>query len=127
MQAYQKIETVSGTHDIELWTGETGWPTSTILPCFVTVCTEVRTRNVLILPSASAVRQDNAVGGMTSASQFWSRSICGMLNWGYNVLYFEAFDEYGRDPSPASTGKRIDEAHWGAMYMNRTTKFPLAC
>jgi len=28
MQAFQNIETVSGGHNIELWTGETGWPTS---------------------------------------------------------------------------------------------------
>jgi glucan 1,3-beta-glucosidase len=32
MQAYKKVESIAGTGKIDLWGGETGWPTGILLP-----------------------------------------------------------------------------------------------
>ena len=36
----------------------------------------------------------NAKAGTDNAQTFWDEGVCGMLAWGGNVFYFEAFDEY---------------------------------
>jgi len=103
MQAFKHIQSVAGNSNIELWTGETGWPTE------------------------SDVVFGQAVGGVTSAQTFFSQGICGMLAWGYNAFYFEAFDEPWKPKSVGDGGLVADETHWGAMNADRSTKFSLKC
>jgi glucan 1,3-beta-glucosidase len=62
-----------------------------------------------------------------NAQTFWSQGICGMLDWGFNLFFFEAFDEPGKPPSIGLNGVAADETHWGAMNADRSTKFPLTC
>ena len=69
-QALAHIQQVAGSLDnIEFWNGETGWPTD------------------------GGTDYDAAKAGTQNAAQFYSQGVCGMLDWGVNVFYFEAFDE----------------------------------
>ena len=103
MQAFTHIENLSGGANIELWTGETGWPT------------------------AATVTYEGATGGVQNAQTFWDQGVCGMLAWGYNLFFFEAFDEPGKPPSIGQNGVAADETHWGALNADRSTKFQLTC
>jgi len=102
-QAYKHIQAVAGNTNIELWTGETGWPTE------------------------NDVVFQQATGGVQNAQSFWDTGICGMLAWGFNVFYFEAFDEPWKPKSIGDNGVAADETHWGAMNADRSTKFALKC
>jgi len=102
-QAFQHVESVAGIGKIDLWTGETGWPTN------------------------STETYEQAQGGLANTQQFWKQGICTMLTWGYNVFVFEAFDEPWKPASIGLDGASADETHWGFMNADRTTKFPLQC
>jgi len=58
---------------------------------------------------------------------FYSQAVCGMVAWGFNVFFFEAFDETWKPKSKGDDGIEADETHWGAMDVNRTPKFSLKC
>jgi len=62
-------ETAGSLNATEFWIGETGWPTD------------------------GGTNYGNATASTTLASSFYSQGVCGMLDWGVNVFYFEAFDE----------------------------------
>jgi glucan 1,3-beta-glucosidase len=64
---------------------------------------------------------------MDNAETYWNQVICGMLAWGYNIIYFEAFDEPAKAPRIGKNGKPIMETYWGAMSVSRADKFPLTC
>ena len=103
MQAFSHIQAVSGSTDkVELWVGETGWPTD-------------------------GSNYQNAVPSVATASAFWKQGICGMLDWGVNVFAFEAFDEPWKPKSIGSDGSVADETHWGAFTADRKPKYSLAC
>jgi glucan 1,3-beta-glucosidase len=50
-----------------------------------------------------------------------------MIGWGYNVFYFEAFDEPWKPKSIGENGLAADETHWGAMTADRQSKYSLKC
>jgi glucan 1,3-beta-glucosidase len=50
-----------------------------------------------------------------------------MLAWGFNVFYFEAFDEPWKPDAIGLNGVIDDETHWGAMNADRSLKWPLNC
>ena len=69
-QALGHIQEISGSLDgIEFWNGETGWP------------------------STGGTDYGAAQASTQNAATFYSQGVCGMLDWGVNVFYFEAFDE----------------------------------
>lgn len=69
-QALGHIQQVSGSLDkIEFWNGETGWPTD------------------------GGTNYGSATASTSLAATFYTQGVCGMLDWGVNVFYFEAFDE----------------------------------
>jgi len=103
MQAYTHIGSVNPGNKIELWNGDTGWPTE------------------------AAVTFGNAKGGVQNAQTFWDEGVCGMLAWGYNLFFFEAFDEPWKPKSIGDGGLAADETHWGAMTSGRQKKFELKC
>ncbi|KAF2813410.1 glucan 1,3-beta-glucosidase-like protein [Mytilinidion resinicola] len=105
MQAFGHIQTVAGGPDKapELWNGETGWPTD------------------------GGTDYGAAKAGTTNAKTYYQSAICGMLAWGVNLFYFEAFDEPWKPASIGDNGKPADETHWGAMDANRGSKFSLKC
>lgn len=102
MQAYGRIQAISGSRDkIELWTGETGWP------------------------SDGGSDFENAKAGTENAKTFYQKAIGAMLSWNFNVFYFEAFDEPWKPKSIGENGKAADETHWGVMKADRSPKFSL--
>ncbi|KAK3114305.1 glycoside hydrolase 3 protein [Teratosphaeriaceae sp. CCFEE 6253] len=103
-QALGHIQSVSGSLDkIEFWNGETGWPTD------------------------GGTNYGPATASTDLASEFYSQAVCGMLDWGVNVFYFEAFDEPWKPTSIGDDGSAADETHWGAMTSDRGTKYSLKC
>ena len=88
---------------LELWTGETGWPTT------------------------GGSNYGAAIASTANAATFWREGVCGMRSWGVNVFYFEAFDEPWKPLSVGDNGQSEDETHWGAMTADRQTKFLLTC
>lgn len=50
-----------------------------------------------------------------------------MVAWGFNVFFFEAFDEPWKPVSIGQDGTGADETHWGGMDANRTVKYNLKC
>lgn len=69
-QALGRVQDISGSlNGIEFWNGETGWPTD------------------------GGTDYEAATAGTSLAATYYSQAICGMLDWGVNVFYFEAFDE----------------------------------
>lgn len=100
------IQQLAGSLDeIEFWNGETGWPTT------------------------GGTDYGNAKAGTELAAEYYSRAVCGGLDWGINVFYFEAFDEPWKPTSTGDNGQDADETHWGAMNADRSLKqnFPLKC
>ena len=104
MQAFARIQDISGsTETPELWNGETGWP------------------------SDGGSDFGAAEAGTDNAATFYETGVCGMLAWGVNVFYFEAFDEPWKPHSIGDNGEVADETHWGAMTAQRVAKHSLRC
>jgi len=103
MQAYRHIEQLSGTNKPEMWTGETAWP------------------------SDGGSDFNAAKAGTQNAARFYSEGVCGMLAWGFNVFFFEAFDEPWKPDTTGDNGLPANEQHWGAMTTDRKTKYSLKC
>ena len=68
-----------------------------------------------------------AVPAVDSAARFYTQGICGMVDWGFNAFFFEAFDEPWKPVSIGQDGSGADETHWGGMDANRTAKYNLKC
>ncbi|KAF2094809.1 family 17 glycosyl hydrolase [Rhizodiscina lignyota] len=104
MQAFTHIQSVAGsTSSIELWNGETGWPTD------------------------GGTDYGAAKAGTANAKTYWQQAVCPMIDWGFNVFYFEAMDEPWKPDSVGDNGSAQDEKHWGAMTAARAVKFSLKC
>lgn len=103
-QAYGHIQELSKDREtpIELWVGETGWPTK-------------------------GNKYGNAVPGVKSAENYWKTAICAAKTWGINVFYFSAFDEPWKPKSIGEDGTAADESGWGAWTYQREKKFDLSC
>lgn len=87
---------------------------------------QIRSHIVPGWPTAGTTYQA-AVPSMHNAATFWSSGVCGMLNWGVNVFYFEAFDEPWKPVSVGDDGSIADETHWGSFDADRRAKFEMAC
>ncbi|KAL7621114.1 glycoside hydrolase 3 protein [Parahypoxylon ruwenzoriense] len=102
-QAFGHIqEKAGGTDKIELWVGETGWPTDGDM-------------------------YQRAQPGVHEADTFYHQAVCGMVDWGFNVFYFEAFDEEWKPHAVGEDGSIADETSWGAMTSDRKAKYSLRC
>ncbi|GJC85625.1 glucan 1,3-beta-glucosidase ARB_02797 [Colletotrichum liriopes] len=103
MQAFGRIQRVSGsTNKPELWVGETGWP-------------------------SDGAKYQKAVPGHDNAQAFYGEGVCGMVKWGFNVFFFEAFDEPWKPHAVGEDGSEAPETHWGGMKADRTAKYSLMC
>ena len=103
MQAFGHIQTVAGSADKtpELWVVETGWPAGS--------------------------NYQSAVPGVSAAETFWQKAVCGILDWGVNVFFFETFDKPWKPVSVGQDGSVADETHWGAWNADRTPKWSARC
>ncbi|KAL2874237.1 glycoside hydrolase 3 protein [Colletotrichum sp. CLE4] len=103
MQAFGRIQSVSGSlNKPELWVGETGRP-------------------------SEGAKYQQAIPGQDNAQAFYDSGVCGMVNWGFNVFFFEAFDEPWKPHAIGEDGSDAPETHWGAMEADRAAKYPLRC
>ncbi|KAK1977057.1 family 17 glycosyl hydrolase [Colletotrichum cereale] len=103
MQAFGRIQSVSGsTNKPELWVGETGWP-------------------------SDGAKYQNAIPGHDNAQAFYGDGVCGMVKWGFNVFFFEAFDEPWKPHAIGKDGSEAPETHWGGMTADRMAKYSLLC
>lgn len=102
-QAFGHIQNVAGTTDIEIWNGETGWP------------------------SDGGANYGSAVASTANAKTFYQKGVCAALAWGFNVFYFEAFDEPGKAAAKGDNGELASEAHWGAFKADRSSKGIVGC
>lgn len=68
-----------------------------------------------------------AKAGTDNAEKFWKTGVCGMLAWGVDLFYFEAFDESWKPASIGDNGKPMDEKHWGLFTADRKVKFDTSC
>ncbi|KAK0379335.1 glycosyl hydrolase family 17 [Colletotrichum limetticola] len=103
MQAFGRIQSVSGSlTKPELWVGETGWP-------------------------SEGAKYQQAIPGQDNAQAFYDSGVCGMVNWGFNVFFFEAFDEPWKPHAIGEDGSEAPETHWGGMKADRAPKYLLRC
>jgi len=103
-QALAHIQKLAGSLDkIEFWNGESGWPAD------------------------GGSDFGAAKAGTSNAASYYSEAVCGLLDWGVNAFYFEAFDEPWKPVSKGDNGLVADETHWGAMNADRSAKFNLQC
>ncbi|CAD6591887.1 MAG: glycoside hydrolase 3 protein [Alectoria sarmentosa] len=98
-QAYTHINSVA-SRPIELWNGETGWPTT------------------------AGASYGGAVDGINEAYTFFKQGVCALLGWNKNVFYFEAFDEPWKPASTGLSNQTEPETGWGLYNSDRTPKFP---
>lgn len=95
-------------------------------------CSEERTRHANIQtetgwPSDGGTNEGAAIASTANAAAYWKSAVCGLLDWGVDLFFFEAFDEPDKADATALDGVSASEKHWGAFYSNRTTKYDLAC
>jgi len=103
-QAFTHIQEVTKSTDIELWTGETGWP-----------------------GDGGSDYETVAVAGTANEKQFYQSGVCAALDWNFNVFYFEAFDEPFKPNATGQDGSVQVENHWGMFNADRTIKFTAGC
>ncbi|KAJ5682203.1 Glucan 1-3-beta-glucosidase [Penicillium macrosclerotiorum] len=103
--AMSHIQQVAGDNadKIRVINGETGWPTD------------------------GGSDYDAAKAGTQNAETFWKTGVCGMLAWGVDLFYFEAYDESWKPDSVGDNGQAMDEKHWGLRTAARKTKFDTTC
>lgn len=101
-QAFSRVNAARGGKAVELWVGETGWP------------------------SAGTTYQ-NAHPGLDNARRFYREGVCPKVRSGTNVFVFEAFDEPWKPKSIGKDGSLADETHWGALTVGRKEKYSLEC
>lgn len=68
-----------------------------------------------------------AKAGTSNAEKYWKTGVCGMLAWGVDLFYFEAFDESWKPPSIGDNGQPMNEQHWGLFTAGRQNKFDTSC
>ncbi|KAL1962708.1 hypothetical protein VTN77DRAFT_9252 [Rasamsonia byssochlamydoides] len=104
-QAMEHIQKIAGDNakNIRFSTGETGWPTD------------------------GGTNYGPAIAGTANAETFFKQGVCGMLDWGVDVFYFEAFDEPWKPASVGNDGQAEDETHWGFYTAERQVKFNATC
>ncbi|KAI2791200.1 Glucan 1,3-beta-glucosidase [Penicillium oxalicum] len=103
--AMSHIQKIAGSNadKIRVITGETGWPTD------------------------GGSDYENALAGTKNAETFWKTGVCGMLDWGVDLFYFEAYDESWKPSSIGDNGKPMNENHWGLFTADRKLKFDSTC
>lgn len=124
-QALEHIEKVAPNPDkIRFGNGETGWPTSKL---FRIAADRLGRRTGSNILTAGGSNYGPAVASTENAATYYQSAVCGILDWGIDVFYFEAFDEAWKPDTKGDNGEMQDEKHWGAFSADRKVKFDLKC
>lgn len=139
-RAFERIQDISGSFDTpELWNGETGWPKDGKLlspPRPSSFQSLLIPNSPLNRPSPPHPLTPPPTGGSdfgaarastANAATYFQAAVCGMLAWGVDVFYFEAFDEPWKPRSEGDNGVSADETHWGAMTAGREVSYAVRC
>ncbi|PHH54195.1 Glucan 1,3-beta-glucosidase [Ceratocystis fimbriata CBS 114723] len=103
MQAFKHIQSISGSlSKPELWVGETGWP-------------------------SKGTKYQQAVPSVENAARFFEEGICAMVDSGFKVFAFEAFDEPNKAAAVGDDGSVADETSWGVMHADLSRKYNIQC
>jgi len=97
MQAAGVIQSVNPKASFAV--GETGWPTG-------------------------GANYESAVPSVANAENFWDNGVMGLIQWGVNVFFFEAYNEPWKADSNLN-GTGATEGEWGAFTVDRVLKYPL--
>ena len=58
---------------------------------------------------------------------YWKSAVCGILDWGIDLFWFEAFDEPNKADAIGDNGQSASEKNWGSFTADRTPKFNMKC
>jgi glucan 1,3-beta-glucosidase len=58
---------------------------------------------------------------------YWQSAVCGLLDWGVDLFWFEAFDEPNKADAIGDDGVAASEKHWGSFTSDRQPKFDMKC
>jgi glucan 1,3-beta-glucosidase len=58
---------------------------------------------------------------------YWQSAVCGLLDWGVDLFWFEAFDEPDKPDAIGDNGQKASEQHWGSFDSQRNPKFNMKC
>ncbi|KTW30166.1 hypothetical protein T552_04075 [Pneumocystis carinii B80] len=90
-------------HNVEIWIGETGWPTD-------------------------GVPYGAAIPNVENAAYFWANVICSSLFNDLSVLVFELMDEPWKGDAVGLSGQSSNvEKFWGVFAIDRKQKYSLEC
>lgn len=78
-------------------------------------------------PGDGGTNAGPAIAGTSNEEGYYKSAVCGMLDWGVDLFWFEAFDEPNKPNAIGEDGKIASEKYWGAMTADRTPKFDLTC
>lgn len=68
-----------------------------------------------------------AKAGNDNEETYWNSAVCGMLDWGVDLFWFEAFDEPNKADAIGDNGKSASEKYWGSFTADRKPKFNMRC
>ncbi|ETN36586.1 uncharacterized protein HMPREF1541_08864 [Cyphellophora europaea CBS 101466] len=103
-EALAHVQEVSGSlDDIHFMNGETGWP------------------------GDGGDDAGAAKAGDKNMETFWKESVCGALEWGLDLFWFEAFDEPNKADAVGDDGVAASEKFWGSFTADHKPKFDMKC
>ncbi len=68
-----------------------------------------------------------AKAGDQNMETYWKSAVCGLLDWGVDLFWFEAFDEPNKADAIGDNGQVASEQHWGSFDSSRKPKFDMHC
>lgn len=103
-QALGHVQDVTGSLDkVHFMNGETGWP------------------------GTGGTDNGAATASDDNMKTYWQSAVCGLLDWGIDLFWFEAFDEPNKADAIGTNGEPASEKHWGSFNSDRSPKFDMQC
>ncbi|RMZ87763.1 hypothetical protein DV736_g5007, partial [Chaetothyriales sp. CBS 134916] len=103
-QALGHVQDLTGSLDsVHFMNGETGWP------------------------GDGGTDAGAAKAGTQNEAAYWKSAVCGALDWGIDLFWFEAFDEPDKPNAIGVNGQMASEKYWGSFTSDRQPKFDMRC
>jgi glucan 1,3-beta-glucosidase len=78
-------------------------------------------------PGTGGTDAGAAKAGDDNMETYWKSAVCGLLDWGVDLFWFEAFDEPNKPSAIGDNGQEASESHWGSFDADRNPKFDMHC
>lgn len=127
--AMKHIQKLTGdkASKIKVINGETGWPTGMFFHLQLLLGVLLYAKYFFFFCLDGGTDYEAAKAGTKNAETFWKKGVCGMLDWGVDLFYFEAFDESWKPDSTGDNGQPQSEKYWGLFTDDRSSKFDTSC